>query len=107
MACESVCVLSVALARVVSGMTTERLRTIPAPILQPRPIVVGPTTTGRACKIGAGILLKRSVVMPDTTLASATLKTHTLSHAIVLGGDQPTIQALTTSSSVENDMQSM
>jgi len=32
-------------AIVVRGMTTARLRIMPAPILAPRPIVVGPTTT--------------------------------------------------------------
>jgi lipopolysaccharide/colanic/teichoic acid biosynthesis glycosyltransferase len=61
----------------------------------PDAVVVGPTTIGRGCKIGAGIVLKRSVVMPDTTVAGAALKAHALSQAIVLGGDQPTIQALT------------
>lgn len=58
-------------------------------------VIVGPTTIGRGAKIGAGIILKRAVVMPDTTLASASLKNHTLSHAIVLGEDQPTVQAIT------------
>jgi lipopolysaccharide/colanic/teichoic acid biosynthesis glycosyltransferase len=61
----------------------------------PDAVVVGPTTIGRGSKIGAGIVLKRSVVMPDTTIAGATFKAHALSQAIVLGGDQPTIQALT------------
>jgi lipopolysaccharide/colanic/teichoic acid biosynthesis glycosyltransferase len=61
----------------------------------PDAVVVGPTTIGRGSKIGAGIVLKRSVVLPDTTVAGATLKTHALSQAIVLGGDHPTIQALT------------
>jgi lipopolysaccharide/colanic/teichoic acid biosynthesis glycosyltransferase/NDP-sugar pyrophosphorylase family protein len=58
-------------------------------------VIVGPTTVGRGAKIGAGIILKRAVVMPNTTLASATLKNHTLSHAIVLGEDTPTVQAIT------------
>jgi lipopolysaccharide/colanic/teichoic acid biosynthesis glycosyltransferase/NDP-sugar pyrophosphorylase family protein len=58
-------------------------------------VIVGPTTLGRGSKIGAGIILKRAVVLPDTTLASATLKNHTLSHAIVLGEDTPTVQAIT------------
>jgi lipopolysaccharide/colanic/teichoic acid biosynthesis glycosyltransferase len=58
-------------------------------------VIVGPTTIGRGAKIGAGLILKRAVVMPDTTLAAATLKNHTLSHAIVLGEDQPTVQAIT------------
>ena len=61
----------------------------------PDAVVVGPTTIGRGSKIGAGIVLKRSVVLPDTTLASATFKAHAISQAIVLGGDMPTIQALT------------
>lgn len=61
----------------------------------PDAVVVGPTTIGRGSKIGAGIVLKRSVVLPDTTLASATFKAHAISQAIVLGGDTPTIQALT------------
>jgi lipopolysaccharide/colanic/teichoic acid biosynthesis glycosyltransferase len=59
-------------------------------------VIVGPTTIGRGAKIGAGIILKRAVVMPNTTLASACLKNHTLSHAIVLGEDQPSVQAITT-----------
>jgi lipopolysaccharide/colanic/teichoic acid biosynthesis glycosyltransferase/NDP-sugar pyrophosphorylase family protein len=58
-------------------------------------VIVGPTTLGKGSKIGAGIILKRAVVLPNTTLASATLKNHTLSHAIVLGEDQPTVQAIT------------
>src|SRR5690349_4365912 len=58
-------------------------------------VIVGPTTIGRGAKIGAGIILKRAVVLPNTTLASATLKNHTLSHAIVLGEDTPTVQAIT------------
>jgi lipopolysaccharide/colanic/teichoic acid biosynthesis glycosyltransferase len=58
-------------------------------------VVVGPSTIGRGSKIGAGIVLKRSVVFPDTTLASSAFKDHSLSQAIVLGGDQPTIQAMT------------
>jgi lipopolysaccharide/colanic/teichoic acid biosynthesis glycosyltransferase/carbonic anhydrase/acetyltransferase-like protein (isoleucine patch superfamily) len=58
-------------------------------------VIVGPTTIGRGAKIGAGIILKRAVVLPRTTLASATLKSHTLSHAIVLGEDTPTVQAIT------------
>ena len=61
----------------------------------PDAVIVGPTTIGRGSKIGAGVVLKRSVVLPDTTLASAAFKNHTLSQAIVLGGDTPTIQALT------------
>src|SRR5207302_10536134 len=61
----------------------------------PDAVIVGPTTIGRGCKIGAGVVLKRSVVLPDTTLASAAFKNHALSQAIVLGGDIPTIQALT------------
>jgi lipopolysaccharide/colanic/teichoic acid biosynthesis glycosyltransferase len=61
----------------------------------PDAVVVGPTTIGRGSKIGAGIVLKRSVVLPDTTLAGATFKSHAISQAIVLGGDTPTIQALT------------
>jgi lipopolysaccharide/colanic/teichoic acid biosynthesis glycosyltransferase len=61
----------------------------------PDAVVVGPTTIGRGSKIGAGIVLKRSVVFPDTTLAGATFKSHAISQAIVLGGDTPTIQALT------------
>jgi lipopolysaccharide/colanic/teichoic acid biosynthesis glycosyltransferase/carbonic anhydrase/acetyltransferase-like protein (isoleucine patch superfamily) len=61
----------------------------------PDAVIVGPTTIGRGCKIGAGVVLKRSVVLPDTTLASAAFKNYTLSQAIVLGGDTPTIQALT------------
>jgi len=59
-------------------------------------VIVGPTTIGRGAKIGAGMILKRAVVMPNTTVASATLKNHTLSHAIVLGEDQPSVQAITT-----------
>jgi lipopolysaccharide/colanic/teichoic acid biosynthesis glycosyltransferase len=59
-------------------------------------VIVGPTTIGRGAKIGAGIILKRAVVMPNTTLASASLKNHTLSHAIVLGDDHPSVQAITT-----------
>jgi lipopolysaccharide/colanic/teichoic acid biosynthesis glycosyltransferase/carbonic anhydrase/acetyltransferase-like protein (isoleucine patch superfamily) len=58
-------------------------------------VIVGPTTIGRGAKIGAGIILKRAVVLPRTTLASATLKAHTLSHAIVLGEDTPSVQAIT------------
>ena len=58
-------------------------------------VVVGPTTIGRGAKIGAGMILKRAVVMPRTTIASATLKNHTLSHAIVLGEEQPSVQAIT------------
>jgi lipopolysaccharide/colanic/teichoic acid biosynthesis glycosyltransferase/carbonic anhydrase/acetyltransferase-like protein (isoleucine patch superfamily) len=58
-------------------------------------VIVGPTTIGRGAKIGAGLILKRAVVMPDTTLAAASLKNHTLSHAIVLGEDTPTVQAIT------------
>ena len=58
-------------------------------------VIVGPTTIGRGAKIGAGLILKRAVVLPDTTLAAASLKNHTLSHAIVLGEDQPTVQAIT------------
>jgi lipopolysaccharide/colanic/teichoic acid biosynthesis glycosyltransferase/NDP-sugar pyrophosphorylase family protein len=58
-------------------------------------VIVGPTTIGRGAKIGAGIILKRAVVLPRTTLASASLKNHTLSHAIVLGEDTPTVQAIT------------
>src|SRR5258706_5716473 len=61
----------------------------------PDAVIVGPSTIGRGSKIGAGIVLKRSVVFPDTTLASAAFKAHSLSQAIVLGGDQPTIQAMT------------
>jgi lipopolysaccharide/colanic/teichoic acid biosynthesis glycosyltransferase/NDP-sugar pyrophosphorylase family protein len=61
----------------------------------PDAVIVGPTTVGRGSKIGAGVILKRSVVLPDTTLASAAFKNHALSQAIVLGGDTPTIQALT------------
>ena len=61
----------------------------------PDAVIVGPTTIGRGCKIGAGVVLKRSVVFPDTTLASAAFKNHALSQSIVLGGDHPTIQALT------------
>ena len=64
----------------------------------PDAVVVGPTTIGKGSKIGSGIILKRSVVLPNTTLASATLKVHAISQAIVLGGDTPTIQALTTDS---------
>ena len=76
----------------------------------PDAVVVGPTTIGRGSKIGAGIVLKRSVVLPDTTLASATFKTHAISQGIVLGGDTPTIQALTPdggASSKLSDMRSM
>jgi lipopolysaccharide/colanic/teichoic acid biosynthesis glycosyltransferase/NDP-sugar pyrophosphorylase family protein len=58
-------------------------------------VIVGPTTIGRGAKIGSGLILKRAVVLPDTTLAAATLKNHTLSHAVVLGEDQPTVQAIT------------
>jgi len=58
-------------------------------------VIVGPTTIGRGAKIGAGIILKRAVVLPRTTLASATLKSHSLSHAIVLGEDTPSVQAIT------------
>jgi NDP-sugar pyrophosphorylase family protein len=58
-------------------------------------VIVGPTTIGRGAKIGAGIILKRAVVLPRTALASASLKNHTLSHAIVLGEDTPTVQAIT------------
>jgi lipopolysaccharide/colanic/teichoic acid biosynthesis glycosyltransferase/carbonic anhydrase/acetyltransferase-like protein (isoleucine patch superfamily) len=60
-------------------------------------VIVGPTTIGHGAKIGAGIILKRAVVLPRTTLASATLKSHTLSHAIVLGEDTPSVQAITQS----------
>jgi lipopolysaccharide/colanic/teichoic acid biosynthesis glycosyltransferase/carbonic anhydrase/acetyltransferase-like protein (isoleucine patch superfamily) len=58
-------------------------------------VIVGPTTIGRGCKIGANMVLKRCVVLPDTTLAAATLKSDSLSRAIVLGADEPTIQAIT------------
>src|SRR5205085_3672510 len=68
-------------------------------------VIVGPTSIGHGCKIGAGIILKRSVVLPNTTLAGATLKAHALSHAIVLGDEQPTIQALTPD--VEGDGQDL
>ena len=61
----------------------------------PDAVIVGPTTLGRGCKIGAGIVLKRSVVLPNTTLAGAAFKSHPLSHAIVVGEDRPTIQAIT------------
>src|SRR6202035_2906138 len=61
----------------------------------PDAVILGPTTIGRGCKIGAGIVLKRSVVLPDTTLAGAAFKNHALSHAIVVGEDRPTIQAIT------------
>ena len=61
----------------------------------PDVVIVGPTTIGHGSKIGAGIVLKRSVVLPNTTLAAAAFKTHAISQAIVLGGDQPMIQALT------------
>lgn len=64
-------------------------------------VIVGPTTIGRGCKIGAGIVLKRSVVLPDTTLAGATLKTHSLSTATTLGGDQPSLQAFTATEAPE------
>lgn len=57
-------------------------------------VIVGPTTIGRGAKIGAGLVLKRAVVMPQTTLAAATLQGQSLSHAIVLGEDQPSIQAI-------------
>ena len=65
----------------------------------PESIIVGPTSIGRNSKIGNGVVLKRCVVMPDTTLASAAQRSAAgISHAIVLGADAPTIQAITPSS---------
>ncbi len=61
----------------------------------PDAVVVGPTTIGRGSTIGASLVLKRCVVMPNTTLATVALKSTALSHAIVLGADKPTIQAIT------------
>ncbi len=61
----------------------------------PDAVVVGPTTIGRGSKIGNGMVLKRCVVMPDTTLATAAIGSDSLAHAIVLGGDKPSIQAIT------------
>src|SRR4051812_23429800 len=70
-------------------------------------VIVGPTTIGRGAKIGAGLVLKRAVVMPNTTLAAATLKNHTLSHAIVLGEETPTVQAITGESDESGDLQTL
>lgn len=70
----------------------------------PDAVIVGPTTLGHHSKIGSNIILKRSVVMPNTTLASGTIKSSLVSHAIVLGGDTPSIQAI---SSAEGDLQAL
>jgi lipopolysaccharide/colanic/teichoic acid biosynthesis glycosyltransferase/carbonic anhydrase/acetyltransferase-like protein (isoleucine patch superfamily) len=58
-------------------------------------VLVGPTTVGRGCRIGANVVLKRCVVMPDTTLASAAPRAQAISHAIVLGSDTPSIHTIT------------